>query len=144
VIERCKTRCWSAALALLLCACNPENYGLDYSELSVSARRADGAPAALLEEPLCVRLPVLIGSIVQEESPIEGSLGVDVRATAHEVDVRFTGALGGNMHDRTLSIERLEGYSETIEVTTVERQVLTVVLSSACPATGGVRDSGLR
>lgn len=51
-----------------------------------------GAPAA----ELCVRVPVLLGSVILQERKVGNAFGVELRALRHEAEVSFPGAANAN------------------------------------------------
>ncbi|HMJ12069.1 MAG TPA: hypothetical protein VK524_11680 [Polyangiaceae bacterium] len=122
----------------LVSGCSFENYGLDYTSVALSAERADGSPAASLGGPVCVTLPVLMGSVVEERRTIDGSLAVALRATADRVELRFSGVAAGGGQSRVVTMAELEGgYRSEIELETREGQSVVVVLSAPCSPTTG-------
>ena len=126
------------ASALLLVGCTFENSGLSYDHFSVSATHDDGTAAALLRAPLCVTLPVLIGSIVEERRGIEGSLGVRLRATSEEVEVDFSGQAGGTREHHRILREQVSGYRRELTLQTREGTVLEIVLVGGCPSSSSL------
>jgi hypothetical protein len=118
---------------VLLAGCSFENYGLDYTSVELSASLDSGAPASRLSRPLCVTLPVLIGSIVEERQPIEDSLSVVLRAMPDRVELRFSGAVNQDANPLVVRIDDLEGgYATELELETRSGTAVTVSLNAPC------------
>jgi hypothetical protein len=137
-VRNARSKCASAALpaAILLgslqAGCSFENYGLDYTHVQLSATRPDALPASGLPTPVCITLPILMGSIVEERRRIEGSLGVSLRASAEQVELRFYGAATAT-DAQIVTIDELEnGHRMELDLETREGSPVTVVLSSPC------------
>lgn len=121
---------------LLQGGCRFENYGLEYTRVELRAERADATPAARLPAPVCVTLPVLTGSVVEERLLIEDSLGVSLRATSEQVELRFFGA-ATRTEPRVVTLDELDdGYRSELEIESQGGTRVTVVLSSPCSADG--------
>jgi hypothetical protein len=137
-VRNAGSKCASAArgagilLGLLQAGCSFENHGLDYTRVQLSANHSDESPASGLPTPVCITLPVLMGSIVEERRRIEGSLGVSMRASAEQVELRFYGAVTA-IDAQIVTIDELEnGHRMEVDLETREGSPVTVVLSSPC------------
>jgi hypothetical protein len=121
-------------LGLFELGCSFENYGLDYTRIELSAERADATPASRLPRPVCVTLPVLTGSVVEQRQLVEDSLGVTIRATSEAVELSFFGA-ARPAAERVFDIEELDGgFQSEIELESRGGTRVRITLSSPCSA----------
>jgi hypothetical protein len=106
--------------------------GLSYDYLSVTATRSDGSPVANFD-PLCVTMPVLLGSVVVETRTIETPLGVKVTATYDAAQVSFYGTDGASSYAKTVSADSLSGgYDQDVDVRSSDGNDYVIHLSSTC------------
>jgi hypothetical protein len=118
-------------LPILAGACFAEEQGLPYDRLSISVVRQTGGGVAGF--PLCITLPILNGSVVEERRSVDGALGVAVFAMNDRVELSFPGAREGAALDRAISAERLRGaLIEDFTATSSSGESFGVALRSAC------------
>ena len=129
-----RIRCAFVLLGSLELGCSFENYGLDYTRVELAAERADATPASRLPRPVCVTLPVLMGSVVEERRLVEDSLGVTIRASSEQVELSFFGAARPT-NRRVFGSDEIDGgFESEIELESRSGIRVRVVLSSPCSA----------
>lgn len=119
------------AATTLFFACSTDSGGP--RSVTVGAELQDGSanPAAV-----CVRLPALLGSVVQESAPVGNAFEMNIRALRHSVSFTFPGARNASLVARTASLEQLgNGYAEALTVTGQDGIDYSVHLLSGCTDT---------
>ena len=125
------SKLWVLAAATLLAACSTESGGP--RSITVGAELQDGSttPAAV-----CVRMPVLLGSQVEDSTAVGSAFQMDVRALRHSANITFPNARNAASAARTVSLEQLEnGYADSVSVTGQDGATYSVQVISGCKVT---------
>ena len=105
--------------------------GVDVTPVVASFGAPDGGTVTPRPADLCVRLPVLLGSIVDKSETLAPGLRVDIHATRDGADVAFRGAENdGTARSYGLAELRL-GVDETV-VLSVDGDVLEATITTGC------------
>src|SRR5690349_2562999 len=99
--------------ALGLISCSTDAGGPVAITAGVSVTDTSGAGGVVA----CVRVPVLLGSVVLQQRKIDGAFDVEVRALRHEVEFTFPGARNAGDLTRRVPVGSLgAAHSETLTV----------------------------
>lgn len=120
----------SAVLAVLgLFGCSTDAGGPKAITVGVSITDMAGAPAA----ELCVRVPVLLGSVILQERKVGNAFGVELRALRHEAEVSFPGAANASGIRRSWMLATLtSGFAETLAVSGSSGESYSAVVRTGC------------
>ena len=102
-----------AALLAAMSGCSDDAGGPKAITLGVSVTDMAGAAAA----ELCVRVPVLLGSVVLQQRSVASAFSVDLRAMRHNVEISFPGATNESASLLSVPLATLSnGYSKTLSI----------------------------
>ncbi len=120
------TTCIGVALTT---ACSESAGGPKLLRLQVSVSSNGTAATA----PECIRIPVLHGSRVQNQIDVDGQFTVKYDAVPEQVNLSFHQVENAETLYRAIAAETLEhGYAEELTVVTLDGEMFTVNLTSAC------------
>ena len=124
-------RAISALLAAVLglLGCSEDAGGPVTITVGVSVTDPGGASAG----EVCVRVPVLLGSVVAQERSIGSAFSVDLRAMRHSVEIAFPGASNESESLLRVPVTALSsGYSKTLTISVRDGSSYTAVVRTGC------------
>jgi hypothetical protein len=81
----------------------------------------------------CVRVPVLLGSVVLQQRKIDDAFDVEIRALRHEVEFTFPGARNASELSRHVPLASLAAaHSETLSVLGRDGNTYSAVVLTGC------------
>ena len=92
-------------------------------------RISDASGVATAE--LCVRVPVLLGSVVLQQRQIGSAFAVELRALRHGAEISFPGAI--NTSPVSVPVTSLSGgYSETVSISGADGKAYSAAVLTGC------------
>ena len=118
--------------ALSLVGCSEDAGGPRAITVGVTVTDMAGADAA----ELCVRVPVLLGSVVVQQGSVGGAFSVELRAMRHNVEISFPGASNESASLLSVPVTTLSGgYSKILSVSARDGGVYGASVHTGCAVT---------
>jgi hypothetical protein len=121
--------CAALLVAAGLAGCSEDAGGPKAITIGVSVTDMVGAAAA----DLCVRVPVLLGSVVLQQRSVGNAFSVDLRAMRHSVQISFPGATNEGASLLNVPVTTLsDGYSKTLSVSGRDSATYSASVHTGC------------